>query len=1280
MRWWKFSSIFTLAVALGALGCGGNSSSAVAINISPTSASVVTNTTQLFASLVTGSSNTNVTWTVTCATGVTANTCGSIDSTGLYTAPATIPTTTSNGTTTAAPAVTITGTAQADTTKTATATVTIITGISITITPTTATVGTGEHFPFAATVTNPGCNVVSTPTCDSVTWSVSTTLTGIGSIDASTGVYTAPATVPSPSVVTVTATSVTDTTVTATAAVTIVTASSPTVTSVSPNNTALGGLFQDIYISGTNFISTNNVYINGAALPSTNVAEVSSSVIRARIPDVLLAVPPPSNVFQITVSEQTGTPQTCSDASLCQITVTGVRPGVIGPSPDSISQSNGGVLSFNVDGGFFGTATNPAVTATYDGQLRAIQLSAGGTTSSTRQLSVTIGGGSNPSDLGTPGLHPVAVKSAGDSTKFAVTNLAVQPNYNVTAITPTAPNRIVVGSASPSAPSDVAVNPTTGIAVVANTGSNDISLIDLTAGTPAVVANICTVAVGQAFPCPTSGPTSVSVDYIRNIALVVNSTSKTIAVVDLNARAVTYVTQQLTDTPGAVGINPVTGRALIAMQTKNYGMLMDLTQNPPAFVGVVSISTGPKTRVAVEPHLNWALATPGGVGSLGIVDLSRQSCNAIATLVRSSDNVVQVTVQTAASCQSSLSAQSVAPPLSVQLGDAVFIQNTSDASFEGFYSVTAIGPSSAQFSYTQTGATQPPGNATGGQVNYSQPVATVALTTSVQGIGINAETQQAVLVDPTTGGVVSFFSLIDQSVSTLALRTNNAPEVGTVAAAYNPLTNTVVAVNPVNNTLSVIDPTTPKRLNDGNLYTTQPGPVAVGVDPGTDTAVVVNQTDNSVSVLNLGSIKSFSITETSPKTVVTTSTLASAPAPPAQTLTVIGMGLTCVNSATNLVVRLDGNPLQTLCVGNGNRQLTAIVPPSLLSAARRFALDVADTSGNVTNAEDFTVEKSVDVSSACSATPLPSGVSVDPVQNIAAVSLFGCNSVALINMGTGTGQTVAVGTNPIGVAVLPRLNLVVVANDGSQNASVVDELQDSVVRTIATGAGSIGAAADQDTAEVAIANSVSNTVSVVNALTGAVNSISTGQQPVAVGFNYVNHQVAIAEASSNALGISDATGSSANSFPAVIGIPTSVVYDPVPSDCGSTSGTTPNTVGCFIVNSSTGNVVYVVDPVTFAQTSFRIGINPTAIAYNFLTSTLVSANTASHTVTVADFLARRIRAVLALPPALPDFALVNQSLSVSGSLQFAMDVHPFANTAVIADTGNARVLFIPLPR
>jgi hypothetical protein len=342
-----------------------------------------------------------------------------------------------------------------------------------------------------------------------------------------------------------------------------------------------------------------------------------------------------------------------------------------------------------------------------------------------------------------------------------------------------------------------------------------------------------------------------------------------------------------------------------------------------------------------------------------------------------------------------------------------------------------------------------------------------------------------------------------------------------------------------------------------------------------------------------------------------------------------------------------------------------------------------DGSGNITNAEDFSVEQSVDVSNCTptsSPTPnpttYPSGVAIDTQQNIAAVTLFGCNSLALINLSTGTGKTVDVGTNPMGVAVIPRLHLAVVANNGSSNASIVDELGASVLNSPATGSGSMGAAADQETAEVAIANSVANTVTVVNAITGGTNTISTGQRPVAVAFNYVDHQVAVATTGGNG-GIGAGDGASLTINPSLpVSLPTSVVYDPVPSDCNLNNNTgATNTVGCFLVTSSTNDNLEMVDPISSQQVQFRVGINPTAVAYNFLTSTVVSTNTLSHTVTVADFLGQRIRAVLTLPP-----SPVNSSLALSQLPQFALDIHPLTNMAVIADTANGRVLFIPLPR
>jgi DNA-binding beta-propeller fold protein YncE len=1081
-------------------------------------------------------------------------------------------------------------------------------------------------------------------------------------IDPNSGVYTAPGTVPSPSTVTITATSVNDTTAIATASAKIVTAADPTLTSVSPHAAAVGSLFQDIYITGTNFISTNKVFVTGGAQPTQlSAVEDSSSVIRARIPDSILTAP---GVLQVSVSKQTGTPQSCPAADLtpCQVTLTGVRPAIIGPSPDNIQQGTTGALSFNINGGFFGTSGNPSVSATYAGQLRTSQVT------NARQMSVIIGG-LTPSDFATPGLYPVAIQSRTDATKFAVTNIAVQPNFTISPILPIATTTIALPAGE--SPSDVAVNPATGVAVVADFGLNDVTLVNLNTSPPSLIVTptpICTGAVGTFAKCPTSGPKSVAVDYVHNKAIVVNATSKTIAVIDLSTQAVASVTPPLQDTPVAVGINPCANpnpslgtcqsRALVTIQNKPYGLILDPSAVPPAIVGPVTISTGTNSRVAVEPHLNWAIATPGGVGSIGIVDLNRQTVNNITNLSRTS-NIVTVTVQ--------LSTTAVPqPPLSVQLNDTVLIQGVSDTTFNGFYTVSGVGPSNGQFSYTQTGVSQPDKTsfAATGTVNYAPAVAAVELTSTFQGIGINPETQQAVLVDPSSSGVVSFFSLLDQTSSPLTLRgpdSGGVPgpiETGSVAGAFNPLTDVAVTVNPVANTLSVIDPSTPTRLTSPSPFPGGAGPVAVAVDPGSNLAVVANQKD-SVSIVSLGAIQPLSITETSPKTFVVNSTLLSVAPPSALTLTIIGKGFT-----SKSVPRLDGIPLVPTFVSD--RELTATVPPALLSSARRFALDVQDpvNGGAVSNASDFTVEQSVDVSTGCSSPPLPAGVAIDPEQGtagMAVVTLSGCNTAALIDLASGTGQTVNVGANPLGVAVLPRLHKAVVANNSSNNVSVVDELQASVTSTIATGASPVGVAADQDTGEAAVANSVANTVSIVETATNSASTIATGQRPIAVAFDYQTRQIAVAADASNLVNIATApSGTASTSFP--ISVPTSVAYDPATND--------------FLAASSTNNSVTIYDPTAQVQTGFlRVGINPTAIAYNYLTGTLISTNTGSHTITVADILSNRIRAVLTLPP-----PPVNSTLALGGAFQFAVDIHPLTNLAVVADTANGRVLLIPLPR
>jgi len=192
----------------------------ISVSIAPAAVQIVIGGSQQFSATVTGTSNTNVSWSVA-GSGCSGAACGTISPNGLYFAPAAVP----------APAqVFVTATSVADATKSSTATVTIIPPIVVSLSPLTATVTVGGHQQFTAKV--------SGTTNTSIAWSLhGTGCSGAacGSISAS-GLYTAPATVPTPAEVTVKAASVVDPNSYRTATVTIIL---PVVVSISPADAEL---------------------------------------------------------------------------------------------------------------------------------------------------------------------------------------------------------------------------------------------------------------------------------------------------------------------------------------------------------------------------------------------------------------------------------------------------------------------------------------------------------------------------------------------------------------------------------------------------------------------------------------------------------------------------------------------------------------------------------------------------------------------------------------------------------------------------------------------------------------------------------------------------------------------------------------------------------------------------------------------------------------------------------------------------------------------------------
>jgi DNA-binding beta-propeller fold protein YncE len=131
--------------------------------------------------------------------------------------------------------------------------------------------------------------------------------------------------------------------------------------------------------------------------------------------------------------------------------------------------------------------------------------------------------------------------------------------------------------------------------------------------------------------------------------------------------------------------------------------------------------------------------------------------------------------------------------------------------------------------------------------------------------------------------------------------------------------------------------------------------------------------------------------------------------------------------------------------------------------------------------------------------------------------------------------------------------------------------------------------------------------------------------------------------------------------------PTGIVFDPI------------NQV--FLVANSLLNDIVIIDPNTFIQTPVRVGIAPSSVDYNFQTSTLVTVNGASHTMSVLAYVCPpsagvpacvgpKVRSVLGLGG-------TRTSLPVFGPNAVAID--PKLNLAAVVDPDNNRLLLVPLP-
>lgn len=1195
-------------------GCGGNSTP-IGITVTPPNPTIILGKPQQFTATVTGASTTTVTWQLclppsptnaqptVCSPAAAGQTqlpqgYGTIttgaNSTpgGFYTAPSTLPPT--NG-------FLVVATSTINSKAFGSTSVNITSGNGVTVTPATATIGSGEHQQFLASVNG------GTATGTNVTWEVAGIAGGTlkdGFIcpspslpaNCTAGEYFAP-TGAAPGAETITAVSAADPSESGTASINVVAATNVVLTSMSPNTVGEGSAQQDVFLTGTGFLSTSTVLAGNPLTPVPTIF-ISTALLRATLPASLLAGPGPAPVPIVVQSQEGNNSSTLPGPQ--GLTIVPTQPIVLASLPNTLVPS-GSSTNLSLIGGYF--SPNSPTTVSFNGQVLAANVN------SSRQLTANIASGSVPA----PGLYPLIVQN-GDvvapNPAISALNIAVEPSTNSI---PTAPQSSFAVGASPQA---IAIDPALGVAVVVNKGSNNVSIINLATKTAVPGSPI---GVGNA-------PTSVAIDdqLPNHLAVVTNSADNTLSVINLTTLA-PPATLNLPNpntapnpapVPWAIGINPLTHRGLVAIQQSNTAEVVDFTNGVPSFVQSVGgtftlFSTSTFPSVAVDPRLNWAIATPGGQGTINIVDLGHN-----------------------------------AAPNDPLRAPAV--------------------------------------------------LANLTISATIQGVGINAETHKALFADPngaiTQGGVtpnsISTFSMLDQTVqpvlATLNGSTINAS--GFVASAVNSLNNIGIAVNE-NGSAFVIDEA------NGLVLQTISGlnvPEAVAIDAVANTAYVVNSGNNTVSVVPLSTSapNPLQIVESNPAIayVQTPNT--------GLTLSVVGSGFT---GASRVV--LDGTAVPTTLVSS--REVTAAVPASMVAGARGFVVFVQNSPSAVSNVTHLNVIQPITVGTS------PVGVAIDNARDQAVVTNSGSDTVSIVNLLTGevvtpqSSSSFLTGSSPFGVAVLPRLGLAFVVNNGSNNATILDEAglngafaPPVTVPLCGTCVLPTGATINPDTAialftlqqtdpnqnlgelgQVSIAGATPAAVPGASILPVDLTPLGLAVDP---SLNGDPTQSVTVVATATSTSQTTGSGNSALDFvPSNFGtistrvnnlfLPTDVIFDPVSQ--------------VFLATDSTINNIYVVNPTASVLATLAASINPTSLDYNYNASALVTANSATSTISVIDYVCPpsagatcpvpHVQSVLAPGSRAPSSSAVPVGVKAVG-----VDLR--LNLIVQVDQANNRILLVPL--
>ena len=789
--------------------------------------------------------------------------------------------------------------------------------------------------------------------------------------------------------------------------------------------------------------------------------------------------------------------------------------------------------------------------------------------------------------------------------------------------------------------------------VLQNSDAAAASIPSLTAKNVAVTPNPNSISTAPGAPIAVgASPSAVAMDYATGTALVANAGSGTVSVVNLVPSPSNVGTISVGNNPTGIAVDDLLSPAIALVVNNADQTISTINLATMSVIGSplsVSLTTAAPVplpySIGINPLTHRAIVTYQNTNLATILDLSSGTPVIVQQLTGTVNSPYGTGNNPSVAIDPRLN-WAVVTPGSTGIGDINIVDLGRNA-------VAGVD---------------------GGRAPQMVAASQLSTSNTTLGVGLNTETHQILFTDPNAGTLTSF-NLLNQTVNSISFNNNGVliNEKGYVASAVNPFVNLGIAVNTDDGTAAVVD------LENGNALQTVQGlgsnPIAVTVDPASNQAVIVNQGDGTVSVVSLGTIRTPQILETSPSTTLTSAS--------PLTLTLTGSGFT-----SGSVVRLDQVAVATAtvagsCVGGVCRQLTAAVPANMLGSTRRFMVDVLNSDSSVSNVSDLSVIQQVIVGNH------PVGVAVDTERHLAVVTNTFDGTASMVALspqtpvfGGGTagavgtiGSPISVGSFPQGVGVLPRLGFAAVANNQSDNVTIVDVAGDLAPSTISlcTACQPVGVTMDGDTGQAAVTNSqdVSNVnqgnVTMVNLVAATVGApFRVDQFPTGIAIDPTLGYAGVAASQTNALNVLDITTGGLVGQGLISGFqqPAGVVFDAL------------NQV--FLVANSLESTVAIVNPSTFQTSSVAVGVNPTSVDYDFQTSTMMTVDSLSNTISVLDYDCPPTNVPNGCSnPVVRTAVTGGSSTGIIGPNTIAID--PLLDMAVIMDPDNNRILLMPIP-